>query len=178
MGNIIKECWIHGPWRNRGIYKISRFQDFFYLERHILYLYFLNDYVFFRFIHDRTFQCKHSLKRNGQDDCQFVYDEVLYISSRLHQSSGGVMHGWTDGSFLGWHCGQVQKKWGVLSVMLFIMISAYKSMCHSSTLDTGGVVAWNQQCSMTSHKGFIFSEPALCYAHQICQYCFHWLDFC
>ncbi len=24
--------------------------------------------------------------------------------------------------------GQVQKKWGVLSVMLFIMISAYKSM--------------------------------------------------
>ncbi len=32
--------------------------------------------------------------------------------------------------------------------------------CHSSTLDIGGVVAWNQQCSMTSQKGFIFSEPA------------------
>ncbi len=66
--------------------------------------------------------------------------------------------------------------------MLFIMISAYKSMygqdkritlihmlsanvvtgadCYSSTLGTGGVVAWNQQCSMTSQKSFIFSEPA------------------
>ncbi len=32
--------------------------------------------------------------------------------------------------------------------------------CHYSTLDIGGVVAWNQQCSMTSQKGFIFSEPA------------------
>ncbi len=150
--------------------------------------------------------------------------------------------------------GQVQKKWGVLSVMLFIMISGYKSMygqdrritlihmlsanklgyldiyfsmspmdsfwgitlrsmhytedtawhqntllrvplecdisktshnrhgkvyiktfrnfstlemceCHSSTLDIGGVVAWNQQCGMTSQKGFIFSEPAL----QLCR---------
>ncbi len=145
--------------------------------------------------------------------------------------------------------GQVQKKWGVLSVMLFIMISAYKSWygqdrritlihmlsankpecfdiyfsmsamdsfwgitlrsmhytedtawhqktllrvllkcdisktshnrygkvyiktfrnfstlemceCHSSTLGIGGVLAWNQQCSMMSQKGFIFSEPA------------------
>ncbi len=33
--------------------------------------------------------------------------------------------------------------------------------CHSSTLDIGVVVAWNQQCSMMSQKGFIFSEPAL-----------------
>ncbi len=142
--------------------------------------------------------------------------------------------------------GQVQKKWGVLSVMLFIMISAYKSMygqdrtlihrlsankseyfdiylfmsamdsflgiallsrhytedmawhqktllqvllecdisktihsrhgkvyiktfrnfrslqmceCHSSTLDIGGVVAWNQQCSMTSQKDFFLNLP-------------------
>ncbi len=45
--------------------------------------------------------------------------------------------------------GQVQKRWGVLSVMLFI------------TLDIGGIVAWNQQCSMMSQKGLIFSEPAL-----------------
>ncbi len=29
-------------------------------------------------------QCKHSLKRNRQDECQYVHDEVLYISSRLH----------------------------------------------------------------------------------------------
>ncbi len=50
--------------------------------------------------------------------------------------------------------GQVQKKWGDLSVMLF-------DFSHSSTLGIGGVVAWNQQCRMTSQKGFIFSEPAL-----------------
>ncbi len=56
--------------------------------------------------------------------------------------------------------GQVQKKWGVLSVMLFIMISTYKFMYgqDSSTLDIGEVIAWNQQCSMMSQKGFIFSE--------------------
>ncbi len=51
-----------------------------------------------------TCQCKHSLKRNRQDDCQYVHDEILYISSRLHQLSRAVMHCWTDGSFLGWHC--------------------------------------------------------------------------
>ena len=50
------------------------------------------------------YQCKYSLKWNWQDDCQYVHDEVLYISSRLHQLSRAVMHGWTDGSFLGWHC--------------------------------------------------------------------------
>ncbi len=33
--------------------------------------------------------------------------------------------------------------------------------CHSSTLNIGAVVAWNLQCIFTSHKGFIFSEPAL-----------------
>ena len=49
-------------------------------------------------------QCKHSLKRNRQDDCQYVHDEVLYISSKLHQLSRAVIHGWTDGSFLDWHC--------------------------------------------------------------------------
>ncbi len=27
-----------------------------------------------------------------------------YISSRLYQLSRAVMHGWTDASFLGWHC--------------------------------------------------------------------------
>ncbi len=30
---------------------------------------------------------KHSLKRNRQEDCHYVYDEVLYISSWLHQES-------------------------------------------------------------------------------------------
>ena len=49
-------------------------------------------------------QCKHSLKRNRQDDCQYVHDEVLYISSRIHQLSRAVMHGWTDGSFLSLIC--------------------------------------------------------------------------
>ncbi len=47
---------------------------------------------------------KHSLKRNRQDDCQYVHGEVLYIFSRLHQLSRAVIHGLTDGSFLGWHC--------------------------------------------------------------------------
>ncbi len=50
------------------------------------------------------FQCRHSLKRNRQDDCQYVHDEVLYISSRFRQLSRAVMHGRTDGSFLVWHC--------------------------------------------------------------------------
>ncbi len=51
-----------------------------------------------------SIQCRHSLKRNRQYDCQYVHDEVLYISSRLHQLSRAVIYGWTDGSFLGWHC--------------------------------------------------------------------------
>ncbi len=37
-------------------------------------------------------RCKHSLKRFRKDDCQYVHDEVLYISSRLHQLSRAVMH--------------------------------------------------------------------------------------
>ncbi len=49
-------------------------------------------------------QCKHSSKRNRQDDCQYVHDDVLYISSRLHWLSRAVMNGWTDRSYLGWHC--------------------------------------------------------------------------
>ena len=43
------------------------------------------------------------LALNRQDDCQYLHDEVLYVSSRLHQLSRAVMHGWTNGSFLGWH---------------------------------------------------------------------------
>ncbi len=39
------------------------------------------------------YQWKYSLKRNRQDDCQYVYDEVLYISSGAHQLSRAVMHG-------------------------------------------------------------------------------------
>ena len=46
-----------------------------------------------------TLQCKHSLKRNRQDDYQYVHDEVLYISSWLHQISRAVMHGRNDGPF-------------------------------------------------------------------------------
>ncbi len=38
-------------------------------------------------------KCKHSLKRNRQDDCQYVCDETLYISSRLHQLSRAMMYG-------------------------------------------------------------------------------------
>ncbi len=44
--------------------------------------------------HVKPFRCKHSLKRM-QDDCQCVHDEVLYISSRLHQLSRAVTHSWT-----------------------------------------------------------------------------------
>ncbi len=39
-------------------------------------------------------RCKHSLKRNGQDDCQYVHDEVIYISDG-EICSGSELTSWT-----------------------------------------------------------------------------------
>ncbi len=41
-----------------------------------------------------------SLKRNRQDDCQYVHDEVSYISWWLHTLSRAVIHGRAPWSFL------------------------------------------------------------------------------
>ncbi len=34
------------------------------------------------------------VKKNRRDDCQYVYDKVLYISSQIYQLSMTVMHYW------------------------------------------------------------------------------------
>ena len=55
----------------------------------------------------------------------------------------------------------IHDRHGKVYIKTFRNVSTRKMCeCHSSTLDIGGVVAWNQQCSMMSQKGFIFSEPA------------------
>ncbi len=85
-----------------------------------------NDIIFFFLT--RSAKCwEHSLKRNRQEDCQDLHDEVLYISSWLHQLCTAVlvMHGWPHWSLISrlalcntdhvWKCPHVESptsRWG------------------------------------------------------------------
>ncbi len=45
-------------------------------------------------LHDKNDQCKHSLKRNRYDDCQYVDDELLYISSIIFINHCNYLEQW------------------------------------------------------------------------------------
>ncbi len=115
---------------------------------------------------DRTIALKHMLSSNKSNVLIYTFPCLLWYKTLEH-----ALH-WGQGAWykkplhlapLEWCISKaIHNRHGKVCIKTFRNVSTLEMCeCYSCTLDTGGVTGWKQKCSMTSQKGFIFSEPAL-----------------
>ncbi len=114
---------------------------------------------------DRTIALIHMLSSNKSNIWIFTFPCLLWYTTLEH-----ALH-WGQGAWhkkplhrapLEWYISKaIHNRHGKVYIKTFRNVGTLEMCeCYSCTLDTGGVTGWKQKCSMTSQKGFIFSEPA------------------